>query len=310
MSARETGRPWSALAWALTPLALGVVIGAVLWWRDPGARLVLRTSLPWAVVLTGLVLSAALVGWIVLRRRASTRVARARQQEAQRAASEHQRFVQRLDHELKNPLAAISLGLSHLSQTGLEPAEQQRVGESVQAQVRRLARLVAELRRLNDLSPQMLEYEAVDVGEVAQEAVLSVQELPQLEGRAIGVALRPQPWPLGPVRADRDLLVLAVYNVVVNAAKYSDAQRPIDVAVHGDRGTVTIEVSDSGIGVPESDVAGIWEELARGSNARHVSGSGLGLPMVRSVVELHGGTVEAASQEGVGTRVVLTLPRG
>lgn len=71
---------------------------------------------------------------------------------------------------------------------------------------------------------------------------------------------------------------------------------------------MTVEVADTGIGVPEQDMGVIFRELGRAGNARGLPGSGLGLALVRTITERHGGSVRMTSREGVGTRVWLTLP--
>ena len=93
-----------------------------------------------------------------------------------------------------------------------------------------------------------------------------------------------------------------------NAVKYSGEGDSIEVRGSQSEDGVSIEVADTGIGVPEAERQSVWAELARGSNAVGRSGSGLGLSLVRLVIERHGGHVRLTSREGVGTSVVLTLP--
>ena len=88
------------------------------------------------------------------------------------------------------------------------------------------------------------------------------------------------PWPLSHVRGDGDLLYSAIYNVISNAAKYTGPGGAVEVRGREDTGTVTIEVADTGIGVPQADLPAVWSELARAGNARGLPGSGLGLALV------------------------------
>ena len=298
----------------LLPLFMGVIVSAalVLWLWIPDVRIVFRVSLP--VLVSGLgVLVTILVLTIRAVRRALGRAAeRGRTTALRQAQAEHQRFVARLDHELKNPLAAISLAVTNLQDGALHDGprsspDADRTLLGVRTQVDRLTRLVTDLRKLNDMSAAELEQEAVDPAEVLREVRLTLAGVPAYADRRVELAVHETPWPVGPVEADRELLFVAFYNVVLNALKYS-ADGTVHVHARSDGEAVTIEVSDTGIGVPSADQESMWQELSRGGNAAHVPGSGLGLPLVAKIVDLHGGTVDARSEEGVGTRVEIRLP--
>jgi two-component system, OmpR family, sensor kinase len=116
------------------------------------------------------------------------------------------------------------------------------------------------------------------------------------------------PRPLAPALGDADLLFLAVYNLLSNAVRYSNAQGHIEVRGHELDGWVVLEVSDTGIGIAPEEVHQVWEELARGTNGRHVPGSGLGLPYVAAIAKRHHGHATLESKPGEGTRVRLHLP--
>jgi two-component system OmpR family sensor kinase len=110
------------------------------------------------------------------------------------------------------------------------------------------------------------------------------------------------------VRGDRDLLFLALYNLVSNALKYSSAGDTIEVRGSEREGGVMIEVADTGRGIPDHEHTQVWEELARGRTTLDVPGSGLGLPFVRAIVERHSGQVQLSSRPGEGTAVRVALP--
>lgn len=182
--------------------------------------------------------------------------------------------------------------------------------EVVDAQSRRMSRLLTDLRKLAELETASLALEDVDLAETVTDAVDAVVE--EAAGRGAAVRLRldlPRvPWPLPHVRGDGDLLYSAVYNVVSNAAKYTPPGGVVEVRGREEHGVVTIEVADTGIGVPEADRELVFRELGRAANAQGLPGSGLGLSLVRTIAQRHGGTVRMASREGVGTRVWLALP--
>jgi two-component system OmpR family sensor kinase len=223
------------------------------------------------------------------------------------AAEERRRFLQRLDHELKNPLTAIRAGLANLS-TGSAERVQQQAMDSVEAQVLRLSQLTADLRKLAELETRPLERQSVDVATLLREAVTLVREQPDADDRKLGLVLPQAPWPLPAVPGDWDLLMLAVYNLLDNAIKFSRPGDTVEVRAFEDRASVVLEIADTGPGIPREELSRVWEELFRGQGTRDVAGSGLGLALVQTIVERHSGMVSLRSRVGQGTVVTVRLP--
>jgi two-component system, OmpR family, sensor kinase len=292
----------AALLWAALPLALGVAGTIVALGVGDHRQLTWSGSLAWIWVQLGL-LAAVIVGLVLLLRRHGIR-SRDAAREAGAAAerAERRRFVARLDHEVKNPVTAIRAELSNL------PDDE--AAARVDAQAVRLSRLLADVRKLGELESAPLEHEPVDLEQVARDAVAAVRELPGAADRALAVSFPRAPRPIPPVAGDADLLFLAVYNLVANAVKYSGAGAHVEVRGSEGDGFVVVEVADTGVGVPEEEQAAVWEELARGSRTRGIPGSGLGLPLVRTIVQRHGGSAELSSRAGEGTAVRLRVPIG
>jgi two-component system OmpR family sensor kinase len=220
-------------------------------------------------------------------------------------AEEHRQFLQRLDHELKNPLTAIQAGLANLGGSANEPAI-----DSIKAQTLRLSRLVADLRKLAELETRPIERSPVDLSAILEEAVAIVQEEPQAAQRSINLSLPQAPWPLPDVQGDEDLLLLALLNLLGNAVKFSEPGATVEVRAFEDADKVIVEVADTGPGIPESEVPFVWQELYRGQEARGVPGSGLGLALVRAITERHGGQVTIRSRVRQGTVVTMKIPIG
>ena len=271
--------------------------------------LAMELALPGAVLIAGALVSAV-PGAILLWRAADTR-SRRRAADAVEAAgtaavlherTRHQRFLARLDHELKNPLTAIR-ATAVAAQDGAEsPA-----WRTVDAQATKLSTLVRDLRKLADLETRALELELIDPEQLIVEAITALRQQDPAAGARIAFSVTRVPWTVPPLAADVDLLSLAIDNVIGNAAKYSTAG-PIEVRLREQDGWAVVDVADAGRGIPESEVAQVFDELARAQNARDVAGSGIGLTLVATVMRLHGGDVSLRSVEGSGTLVTLRLP--
>jgi len=208
---------------------------------------------------------------------------------------------------LKNPLTAIRAGLANVV-NGPSTGTQREALASVEAQVLRLSRLTSDLRKLAELETRSLERVSADVAELLQEAVTLAQEQPEAEARRLSLTLPQAPWPVPDILADWDLLFLATYNLLDNALKFTRPGDTVEVRAFEDGTSVAIEVADTGPGVPDDEVSRVWEELYRGQGARGIPGSGLGLALVRAIVERHGGQVKLRSRVGQGTVVTMRLP--
>jgi two-component system OmpR family sensor kinase len=228
-----------------------------------------------------------------------------REQAAQIAA--RQRFFQRLDHELKNPLTIIRLGLVNLQQSSNLSAEQTGSLERISQQAQRLQKLVVDLRLLYELDKGSIEHKPVQLGELLREAIaLSSQALEP--SRTIELNVQQMPWPVSDVWGDRDLLLLVFRNLLDNALKFSLPKDQVEVRVTEDGHMAIVDVVDTGPGIPAEELPHIFEELYRGESARGVPGSGLGLRLVERIVELHDGAVQVRSKHERGTVFTVRLP--
>ncbi|WP_295478132.1 sensor histidine kinase KdpD [Thermoflexus sp.] len=215
-----------------------------------------------------------------------------------------------LEHELRNPLAILHLGLNRLRTGGGLDEEAREALDRIAEQATRLQRLMEGLRRLVDLEEGRMERIPVDLRGVLEEALALIRESPA--GAARGVALQwPRvPWPPPPIQGDPDLLVLAFRNLLDNALKFARPEDPVEVRVFEGAGGVYVyvEVADGGPGIPEDDLPHVLESLYRGRNAQGVPGSGLGLALVHRIIRGHGRTIEVRSRPGCGTAVRIWLP--
>jgi two-component system OmpR family sensor kinase len=292
----------------LVPAGVGVILFVVLLATGlPNPILYLRADLATLALMLGLFLAffsgvnVALWWW--------ERSARERElaQVASQAADERRRFLRRLDHEVKNPLTAIRAGLANLAAMP-EVTPHGEALSSIEAQVMRLSRLLADLRKLAEFETQPIERTQVDLAALLEEVYQLAGERPEAAERRITLTMPQAPWPLPSIYADWDLLFLAVHNLVDNAIKYTLPGNTIEIRAFEDDQSVVIEVADTGPGIPESELPHVWEELSRGYSARGVPGSGLGLALVRTITERHGGRVMLRSRAGHGTVFTMRLP--
>jgi two-component system, OmpR family, sensor kinase len=219
------------------------------------------------------------------------------------------RFLRRLDHEIKNPLTGLRAALVNMQE--VQPgADRERAVDNANHAVERLTRLLTDLRKLSDLGERPIELWQVDVPDLLQDVVDAAHVLPAYKGREVNLLIPKVPSPFPMITGDRDLLVLAVYNLVENALKFTCETDSVEIRVNEDGRAILIEVADSGVGIPAEDVSKIFEELYRGSNARTTEGSGLGLALVNRIIQLHGGqiTVRSSQEEPRGTVFTVRLP--
>jgi two-component system OmpR family sensor kinase len=217
----------------------------------------------------------------------------------------HRQFLRRLDHELKNPLTGLQAALTNLREAQSAADTQAAVDNASQAATR-LGRILRDLRKLSELDTQMLEHRPVNVSELVNEMVGAANGLPAYRGRSINLLVSKVPA-LPPVAGDRDMLGLAVYNLLDNALKYSGSADAVEVRVREDGRALFIEVADGGAGIPAQEQQRIFDDIYRGENARETEGSGLGLALARRIVQLHGGEIFLRSDPAQGRGTVFTI---
>jgi PAS domain S-box-containing protein len=235
---------------------------------------------------------------------------RERAREADRLREEARRkdeFLAVLGHELRNPLAAISLAADILTARGGDPERKRWAAEVVERHADQLRRLVDDLLDVSRASHGKiaLETEEVDLRRVVAAAIESCAPILKGKEHELSVTLPDEPVTL---EGDPGRLTQVVTNLVDNAAKYTPSGGRIEVALKSGDGKVVIAVSDSGIGVEPDMLERIFGpyEQAEGTGNR---GLGLGLALVKELVTLHGGTVLAASEgEGRGATFTVELP--
>ena len=227
-------------------------------------------------------------------------------QEADRRKNE---FLAMLAHELRNPLAAINsaLQLSILASHDADSVTWSR--EVIQRQVKNLSRLVDDLLDVSriTLGKVQLRVEPLELGPVITRAVASVRQLMDERQHELSVALPQEPVCLD---ADPTRLEQVVVNLLNNAAKYTEPGGRIGIEVERQSHEVVITVRDTGIGIPPAMLTRVFDMFIQvdRSSARSMDGLGIGLALVRSIAEMHGGSVSATSTPGEGSNFSVHLP--
>ena len=292
--------------WALIPLVLGLAAALVLSLGDfPNPILFAQADLGTFLFILGFALSILAAGLIL----AFDQLGRIRTEATTRYAEDRRRFLRRLDHELKNPLTAILAGLANLS-TAEDLGGSADTLHSIQHQVNRLRRVVAELRKLSELETRPLDLEPIRMTELLEDVFSLAESQAGSDKRVLSLSIPRAPWPLPTISGDRDLLVLAIHNLLDNAIKFTRPGDTVEMRAFEDGSQVVIEVADTGPGIPQDEVVHVWEELYRGNGARGTQGSGLGLALVKAIVLRHDGTITLRSRQGEGTVFTMRLPAG
>lgn len=230
--------------------------------------------------------------------------------EARRLDEMRRRFISDASHEIRTPLTAIG---------GFAAAIADGTAETEEERTRSAARIVREVERLNRLVNDLLDLSRIESGAVKLD--LEPVDLPQLirgavEGmesetrhRQMSVELD-LPQELPRVDADPDRIYQVLVNLLSNALRFNREGGTIGVAARAANGFVRVEVRDSGPGIPAEEIPRIWERFHRAdtSRDREAGGIGLGLAIVRSIVEAHHGRVSAESELGKGSVFSFTLP--
>ncbi|MBT4125143.1 MAG: GAF domain-containing protein [Chloroflexi bacterium] len=224
---------------------------------------------------------------------------------------ERREFVSTVSHELRTPLTSMKMYTDMLGEgdAGELNDQQQRLVNNMKSTVDRLSRMVDDLNVVSMLEAGRfsLQSESFDM----EELVVSAIEIAEPNFAERGIAVRTvQPDTSATVDADKERILQVLVNLLINSAKYADADTEVVVSTAVDNHEVRIEVADKGPGIEEGELETVFESFYRSKSARisRVSGSGLGLSIARGFVEAQGGRIWAESTVGEGSKFIFTLP--
>jgi signal transduction histidine kinase len=219
-------------------------------------------------------------------------------------------FVAQATHELRTPLTNIRVYVEDLlEREHADAAERARSLNVVNSEVRRLERIVGDMLSVSELEAGSMSLASDDVRLDALFASLEEDFRLPAQEKGVSLAFRLPPK-LPVIKGDRDKLTMALANVVGNALKYTPSGGEVAVSVSAVDAQVSVEVTDTGIGISDADAAMVFEKFYRARDKRlsGIPGSGLGLALARQVARMHGGDITLHSVLDKGSTFTFTLP--
>jgi signal transduction histidine kinase len=240
-----------------------------------------------------------------LSRRAALSVENARlYREAKEALQARDEFLAIAAHEIRGPITSVHMAVQGLQRGKVSEAATPKVLEIIEREDRRLARFVDELLDLGRVQSGQISFklEEVDLGDVVRQAANGLSDELAKSGSALSITTEGRPvgqW-------DRFRLDQVATNLLSNAIKFGRG-KPIAVTVREHQGLTTLEVKDQGIGIPQEMLERIFKPFERAVSVRHYGGLGLGLFIVRTIVQGLGGTIRVESKPKEGSTFTVEL---
>lgn len=219
-----------------------------------------------------------------------------------------QQLITNVSHELATPLTNISGYLEALTDGVIEEKNRNETFALMKEEVDRLSTMLTEVRTLSLLEqPKFkVETEPMDVLDATEKIIKQME--PQFEAKKVPISLTSE-LSQESFKLDKDRYTQILLNLLSNALKYSSEQKPVAVKLSNKKG-LTVEVADQGEGIPAKDLPYIFERFYRAdqSRTRKTGGIGVGLAIVKELVEAHGGRITAQSSEGIGSTFTVSFP--
>lgn len=230
---------------------------------------------------------------------------------SKRLAQRQLDFVSSVSHEFRTPLAVIySAGENLADGVAADRKQVEKYGALIKNEGRKLSAMVEQILEFAGARSGRRKYNFAPsaVSELIGDAVAEVA--PVIEENAVDLRAD-VPADLPPVKADRAAFSRAVQNLILNAVKYSNGNKVVEISASEIGEMVSVSVKDRGIGISKSDMRHLFEPFFRARSVvdAQIHGNGLGLSLVKQIVEAHGGTIRAESEKGVGSTFTISIPR-
>lgn len=217
----------------------------------------------------------------------------------------HKEFVSSVSHEFKTPLSSINGFAKLLKTEGLSEKEKEDYADIIMKESQRLSNLSSNLLRLSKLDYQAVQYrrDTFNLDEQIRRVILLLQD--QWEKKQIRLQINMKPISY---RGDEELLQQVWLNLLVNAIKFTPGNGLICINLKEKDDKIFFSIGDNGIGIKESDLPKIFERFYKADKSRANQGTGLGLPIVKKIVEIHEGKITVESKSGEGSTFTVELP--
>lgn len=300
-----------AAAWMIAA-ALSLVLR---WqaWALAAAVLLLLHILPWFCFRQDVVLSASTpvaAGWLAFLGGGAFRYffIRRRLEMSEEAGRRYQQAFHFVAHEMRTPLTAIQGSSELISRYNLPEAKRRELSQMINAESKRLARMITTFLDVEKLTAGQMELRLSEFALAELVEACCRRAAPLAERKRILVTnCVPDELRL---KADAELLEYAVYNLLTNAVKYSPEETEVTIGAASGNGEVRLWVTDQGIGMDESELKQLFQKFYRTRRAEQSgeTGTGIGLSIVRQIVELHEGSIRVESAPGKGSTFTVALP--
>lgn len=218
------------------------------------------------------------------------------------------KFISVASHEFRTPLANILASSETLTAywNRMDAEQRQQRLDTIKMQIRRLESYINEMLHLSRLQAKekALRPELFDLTDLIKQIVAEITESKEFTSRVIFESNQPSVT----VELDKNSISAMLTNLISNALKYSDSDTKVSISLSWHGSSVSIEVEDRGIGMDNEELKHIFEPFYRASNVGNLQGTGLGLNIVKEVVERHNGKISVTSQQNVGSKFTVELP--
>lgn len=217
-------------------------------------------------------------------------------------------FLSSVSHELKTPLAVIGNYAALLQNPALPQQERMEYAQAISGAVQRLSGLITNILKLNKLENQQIFPDAAtfDLGEQLRACLLGFEQVWEAKGLRIETDIEDDVT----VRADAELLSLVWNNLFSNAIKFTERGGTVSCSLHAQGEQAVVAVSDTGCGMSAETGARIFEKFYQGDPSHAAQGNGLGLSLVKKVIDILGGEISVSSALGKGSTFTVRLGRG
>ena len=216
-------------------------------------------------------------------------------------------FVANVSHEIRTPLAVIQNYATLLSAPGLTEQSREEYTKAIIGATHRLSDLITNILKLNKLENQQIfpQFQPYDLGEQLCECMLTFEKMWEEKQLQIEADIAQEIY----VRSDREMMELVWNNLISNAIKFTEPGGTVSLSLRTEGGYAVVRISDTGCGISPETGKHIFDKFYQGDISRASQGNGLGLALVKRVIDITGSQISVSSQTGVGSTFTVKIRR-